>query len=365
MIGPRRLNVTLLSKYSRLGASSRLRSLQYLPELAKEGIQVTPLPLFDDAYLRRLYNLEGRSVAAVVGRYGARTWQMRRASGADLLWIEKEALPYLPSWVEQLLMPARLPYVVDYDDAIFHNYDNSGHVIVRKLLGRKIDRVMAGAATVVCGNAYLAARANQAGARNIRRIPTVVDVARYTPLPDAVNASPVIGWIGSPSTQKYVLELRAVFERLHQTHGIRLVLVGARPEVALRLGSVPVDVLPWTEDTEARHIASFDIGIMPLPDNPWERGKCGYKLIQYMACAKPVVASPVGVNTEIVQGWDCGLLAEGHEQWVVALDRLLSQLGTRAEFGRRGRLAVETYYSLQAQARNLAGILRDAAGRVV
>lgn len=359
------MNVTLLSKYSRLGASSRLRSLQYLPELAAAGIRVTPLPLFDDAYLRRLYGGRGRAVGAVARRYLARALHLQRAFGSDLFWIEKEALPYFPWWVEQLLRPAGTPYVVDYDDAIFHNYDNSRHALVRTLLGRKIDCVMAGAVTVTCGNRYLAARANQAGARDIRHIPTVVDAARYTPLPDAGNLRPVIGWIGSPSTQKYVLELSAVFERLHQAHGIQLVLVGARPEVAKQFEAVPVDVLPWTEDTEAHHVASFDIGIMPLTDNPWERGKCGYKLIQYMACAKPVVASPVGVNVEIVEGWDCGLLAEGDDQWFVALDRLLSQSDARVEFGRRGRLAVETHYSLHAQAPNLADILHNAAAKKV
>lgn len=363
-LGPEQLKVALLSKYSRLGASSRLRSLQYLPYLAQMGIQITPLSLFDDAYLRRLYAGKGRSFAAVARCYCARILQTRRIAGSDVVWIEKEALPYFPAWLESGLMPSAIPYVADYDDAIFHNYDNSRHAVVRKVLGRKIDRVMAGAAIVTCGNRYLAARANQAGARHIRHLPTVVDADRYAPQPDGGNARPVIGWIGSPSTQQYVFALRPVFERLYQAHGIRLVLVGARPEVAEQFGSVPVDVLPWAEDVEAQCVASFDIGIMPLPDSPWERGKCGYKLIQYMASAKPVVASPVGVNTEIVQGWDCGLLAEGDDQWFDALDRLLSRSGERVEFGRRGRLAVESHYSLEVQAPKLADILRDAAGKV-
>ncbi|WP_353222054.1 glycosyltransferase family 4 protein [Salinisphaera sp. C84B14] len=356
--------MTLLSKYSRLGASSRLRSLQFCGFLHDVGLEITVRPLFNNFYLENLYAGKGRSISAIACLYAARVRCLREASGSDLLWVEKEALPFIPYRLERALMPKNVPYVVDYDDAVFHNYDSSRHALVRKLLGHKIDRVMAGAATVICGNRYLAARATRAGARHIRHIPTVVDAARYMPVPNAGNVRPVIGWIGSPSTQKYVLALRAVFERLYQTHPIRLVLVGARPELAQQFGPVPVEVLPWAEDTEAHHVASFDIGIMPLPDKPWERGKCGYKLIQYMACAKPVVASPVGVNTEIVEGWDCGLLAEGDNQWFVALDRLLSQTGGRVEFGRRGRLAVESHYSLQAQAPNLACILRNAAGMV-
>ena len=358
------MKLLMLTKYARMGASSRLRSLQYRPYLESMGIEVHVWNLFNDDYLQRLYRGDGRSAVAVVAQYAARVRQLKWVRSFDVVWVEKELFPYLPAVFERVLANLGVRYVVDYDDAVFHNYDNSRHVIIRQLLGRKIDRVMAGAATVTCGNGYLAARANQAGARHIRRIPTVVDATRYTPLPDAGNDRPVIGWIGSPSTQKYVLELRAVFERLHQTHGIRLVLVGARPEVAQQFGSVPVDVLPWTEETEAHYVASFDIGTMPLPNNPWERGKCGYKLIQYMASAKPVVASPVGVNTEIVQGWDCGLLAEGDDQWFGALDRLLSQPEARVEFGRCGRLAVECHYSLQAQAPNLVGILYDAAGKV-
>ncbi|MEX0902638.1 MAG: glycosyltransferase family 4 protein [Pseudohongiellaceae bacterium] len=260
-------------------------------------------------------------------------------------------------------MPSGVPYIVDYDDAVFHNYDLSDNTLVRRLLGQKIDRVMAGAATVICGNGYLADRAEQAGAKRVERVPTVVNIERYTPVPVTSNASPVIGWIGSPSTQHYLLELRTVFERLHRLHGIRLVLVGATLELAQQFGSVPVDVLPWSEEMEAEHVAGFDIGIMPLRDGPWERGKCGYKLIQYMACAKPVVASPVGVNTEIVQGRDCGLLATSHEQWFSVITQLLNDTALRAELGKRGRVAVERHYSLQVQAPRMAKILCGAAAR--
>jgi glycosyltransferase involved in cell wall biosynthesis len=153
-----------------------------------------------------------------------------------------------------------------------------------------------------------------------------------------------------------------VFERLQEKHRIRVVLVGARPEAQMQFGAVPVEVLPWSEETEANKIASFDIGVMPLPDSPWERGKCGYKLIQYMASAKPVVASPVGVNTTIVKDCACGFLATGDDEWFEALDVLLNERKKRVEFGERGRRAVENYYSLQAQSRPLAHIFHRVAG---
>ncbi|PRY67386.1 glycosyltransferase family 4 protein [Halomonas ventosae] len=358
------MNVALLSKYSRLGASTRLRSLQFLPSLQQAGIHVTPHALFDDDYLKRLYAGKGRSLSDVVRRYTHRARELRRLKQAELIWLEKEALPYVPYWLEQGLMPRGVPYVVDYDDALFHQYDLSSRRLVRRLLGNKIDKVMAGASAVICGNDYLAERARQAGARRIERLPTVVDASRYSVTdnaPSSVEESLVIGWIGSPSTQQYVLELKPELEALHREQQTRLVLVGAQPALADQFGELPVEVVPWSEETEAQAIAGFDIGIMPLPDGPWERGKCGYKLIQYMAAGKPVVASAVGVNVEIVEGWRCGRLADGPAQWHEALSTLLADAPERHALGVKGRQAVEQHYSLQAQAPRLAEILRSAA----
>lgn len=358
------MNVALLSKYSRLGASSRLRSLQFLPALQQAGIHVTPHALFDDGYLKRLYGGEGRSLRALARCYAQRAAQLRRLKHADLIWLEYEVLPYVPYWVESGLMPRGVPYVVDYDDAVFHHYDLSSRRAVRSLLGRKVDKVMANATVVICGNDYLAERARQAGAKRIEYVPTVVDANRYTVGEmegTDTGSAPVIGWIGSPSTQRYVLELKPVMEALHRQHGARLVLVGARPELASQFGELPVEVLPWSEETEAQAIAGFDIGIMPLPDGPWERGKCGYKLIQYMAAGKPVVASAVGVNIEIIEGWKCGRLADGLAQWHEALSALLADPAECHALGVKGRQAVEQHYSLQAQAPRLAEILRSAA----
>ncbi len=356
------MKVTLLSRYGRLGASTRLRSLQYLPYLEAAGIEVTVCPLFDDTYLERLYAGRGRSIVSVARRYGVRARDLRRATGADLLWVEKEVLPYLPNWVERALLPAGVPYVVDYDDAVFHNYDLSSRALVRRLLGRKIQRVMSGAAAVICGNDYLGARAREAGARRVELIPTVVDADRYHFEPRSGNAEPVIGWIGSPSTQRYVEGLAPVLEDIGRKHGARLVLVGARPDVVRSFKNLPVDIFPWSESTEAEQVARFDIGIMPLPDGPWERGKCGYKLIQYMACGKPTVASPVGLNVGISAGWSSGILADGPDQWYAALDRLLMDPDWRHILGQRGRQAVEEHFSLQVQAPRVAAILRRAGG---
>lgn len=361
----RPLRVALFTRYTRLGASSRLRFLQYLPMLQAQGISVDVFPLFDDAYLGELYGQGRRSAGRVLQAYRARVAALRSARTHDLLWIEKELFPYLPRWLERAVQPRGLPVVVDYDDAVFHTYDRSRHALVRQLLGRKIDDVMAQAACVVAGNGYLAERARQANAPRVAVVPTVVDVSRYAPRPGAHTAERplVIGWIGSPATDAYMLALAPALRSVCADGRARVVLVGASTSAADRLPGVPVQVQPWTEQTEAAQIAAFDIGVMPLPDEPWARGKCGYKLIQYMACGLPVVASPVGVNRDIVDPDVTGYLATDPAQWTQALDALLADAGLRARLGQAGRQRVEQVYSMDVQGARIAALLRDAANR--
>jgi glycosyltransferase involved in cell wall biosynthesis len=276
----------------------------------------------------------------------------------DLVWLEAELFPGLPAWGEQLLARARVPYVVDYGDAVFHRYDRSRAATVRRVLGTKVDHVMRGAAAVIAGNDYLAARARQAGARVVVRIPSVVDLSRYSVLPPRDDARVTIGWMGSWSTARYLRQLRSVLEELSRDPGVRLVVVGAG---AGRTNGLPVEARPWSEATEVAEIQAFDIGIMPLEDGPWERGKCGYKLIQYMACGKPAVASPVGVNRDIIQHGINGLHATSAEEWVRALGCLREDAGLRARMGAHGRKFAEERYSLQTSARILHNVLQSAA----
>ena len=178
------MKLLVLSRYDRLGASSRLRMLQYLPALARAGIEADIVPFFDNAYLEALY--AGRRLPlATAGYYLRRMNHLLRAGRRDAIWLEKELLPWLPWGVERRLLPRGVPLVSDYDDAVFHRYDLHRRRPVRRLLGRKIDGVMAGSALVMAGNAYLAERARAAGAPKVEIVPTVVDAAAYdtAPLP--------------------------------------------------------------------------------------------------------------------------------------------------------------------------------------
>jgi glycosyltransferase involved in cell wall biosynthesis len=348
------IRILLLSRYSRLGASSRVRSYQYLPYLACHGMQVTVLPLFGDTYLQDLYAGQRKRLGAICRAYLRRLGQLLQSRRFDLLWIEYELFPWLPAWGEGLLATLRIPYMVDYDDAIFHRYDMHPHRLVRMLLRGKVDTVMRRAALVLVGNEYLAERARRAGAKRVECLPTVVDVERYDQALCLAQGLCTIGWIGSPITAPYLALVQAVLSEVCQQGNVRVVIVGAQH---VPLAGVPVETRPWSEQTEVQEIQRFDVGIMPLPDEPWERGKCGYKLIQYMACSKPAVASPVGVNRHIIADGIDGFLAATPTQWVQTLRTLCKDGALRERIGKAARRKVAKEYSLQVMAPRLVSLL--------
>lgn len=355
------MKILLLTKYSRLGASSRLRALQYIPYFQECGHIVKVHYLFDDAYLEMLYTARKRSLWLMMKLYLSRVIALLTASRHDVVWIEKEALPYFPAAFERLLNKLKISYVVDYDDATFHTYDMSQNMHVRRFLGGKIDSVMRNSKSVVAGNDYLAEYAIKAGAAEVYVVPTVVDSLRYRSRLGKSGSKLTIGWIGSPSTEKYVVGIRQALLNISQLYSFRLVLMGASAQVVNELLGLEVEVLPWSEESESDFIQSLDLGIMPLVDGPWEKGKCGYKLIQYMACGVPVIATPVGVNVKIVFDNKCGLLAADLEEWENSLGQLLSDPVARETYGAAGRIAVENEYSLGVQAPRIMNILDRAA----
>jgi len=217
--------------------------------------------------------------------------------------------------------------------------------------------VMLHAEVVIAGNAYLAAYAHDAGAKRVEIIPTVIDLKRY-PVVSTEKRDKVItiGWIGSPSTAKYLQEITPALVEVCAEGKAKVRLIGSG---LVDLPDVDAEVLTWNEDTEADLMHSFDIGIMPLPDEPWARGKCGFKLIQYMACGLPVIASPVGVNCEIVEHGVNGFLASTKNEWIQALLMLRGNSELRWTMGAAGRRKVEEQYCLQVTAPKLVSLLQS------
>ena len=350
------IKVLLFSRYEALGASSRVRFLQYLPYFREQGVEVTVKPLLSDSYLQALYKGDSRWQEVLKG-YVGRILALFVARRFDVVIIEKELFPFMPAIAERLLRLIGVPYVADYDDALFHRYDCHSNPLVRLLLGQKIDSVMRHATTVIAGNNYLAERACRAGAKRVEIIPTVVDTERYYSKEKAVGEIPIVGWIGTPQTSRYLKPLLPVFESLKNEMPVRFVAVGANSR---DFEGTPVEAWRWSEESEVESVQQFDIGIMPLVDSPWERGKCGYKLIQYMACGVPVVASPVGVNREIVSSGRNGEFAGSVDEWFCALVSLLKlKIEARDAYGAAGRKRVEEWYSIDVQGPRLLAILRS------
>jgi glycosyltransferase involved in cell wall biosynthesis len=351
------LKVLALTRYGRLGASSRLRTYQYVPHLHSMGIHMRVMPLFGDEYVRRLYSGRRLDWPAVSWGYLRRAGQLLRAGSHDVVWVEKELFPSLPAWLERTLPSLGVSFVADYDDAVFHNYDGKRGRRSRALR-QKIDHVMRAASAVVCGSPYLADHARSCGAPRVEFVPTVIDLDRYPVIDTSQRRSHVVGWIGTPMNSKYLDVARPALEAVAQRLPLQLRVIGAEYAVP----DLDVDCRAWAERSEVSDLAECSVGIMPLFDAPWERGKCGYKIIQYMACGLPVVASPVGVNTEIIEHGRDGFLATTLEEWSDAIERLLSDPGLAARMGAAGRRKIEGRYSLQVAAPRLAGVLRSVAG---
>lgn len=350
------MRILMLPRYGPLGASSRLRTWQYVSYLTHSGLSVTLSPFFDDHLLKKRYESGGYSVFDLFSAYCKRLWALLSVREYDLVWIEKESLPWLPAWLERVLL-WRAKYALDFDDAIFHNYDHHPLFFVRLLLGRKLDSLMRSSCLVVAGNQYLAKRAQMAGAENIAIQPTVVNLDRYNLNDKKVHGNdlPCIVWIGSPSTVRYLNLLKIPLLSLAERVDFKLLVIGG----VVDMPGLNVECRLWDEGSEVANICSGDIGVMPLVNSPWELGKCGYKLIQYMACGLPVVASPVGVNIQMITEGSNGFLARDNQEWITHLEFLLNTPSACLTMGANGRRLVETDYSLSRSKETLTSILEN------
>lgn len=350
------LKVLGLSLYGPLAASTRYRLSQYQAGLRTEGIDLVVKGLLGDAYLQRTYVGGKYPLHRLVRDYASRLALLLRQGDYDLAIINAEIFPLLPGWIEARLL--RIPYIYDFDDAFFLKYKLERFKAVSFLLHNKFEPVIRRAAAVFAGNSYLADYSLIYNTKT-HVLPTVVDTTRYQVQPDRETEVFTIGWVGSPSTSVYLSELYAPLQSLGQEGHVRFVVVGGS---APPIPGVDVVNLPWSSSTEIALINTFDVGVMPLFNDDWARGKCAFKLIQYMACGVPVVASSVGANCEVVTP-DCGFLTNGHVSWLSALRTLRDSTSLRVRMGEAGRVRVESKYSLQKTLPVCAEVIRQAAGK--
>lgn len=214
-------------------------------------------------------------------------------------------------------------------------------------------------AQVIVGNRYLAGYARRHN-ENVTVVPSTIDTGIYAPRHDGRDDGRVvsIGWTGSHSTVQHLDTLRGALTRLKQHCEFRLRVIGAP---SYRLDGVETIAQPWCAESEVRDLHNFDIGIMPLPDDNWNRGKCGMKLLQYMGAGVPAVGSPVGMNAEIIRDGVNGFLASTEEEWVEKLSALVRDHRLRRSLGEVGRQTVEERYSTRVWAPKVGEILESAA----
>ena len=327
---------------------SRYRIFQLLPDLRLHGLDCTVSPALDAAAYQRLYQTAGGSrLAAFATIRRQRRQDLQRIKDFDVVWIQKGIFPGLFAGYERQIA-ARRPVVFDFDDAIWLPRQGGNPILRRIHREGTVREILRRATAVIVGNEFLADYARQFTG-NVTVVPSAVELARYR-----CGTGTTVGWIGSRSTMPYLQPLGAVFRDLKITPRV----IAAGNPAAL---GFPVDFRPWQLDTEVAELAGLGIGVAPLPDNPWERGKCGVKILQYMACGLPVVAAPVGVKRERVRDGVTGFHATTPAEWRDRLGQLLADAALRQRFGAAGRAVVAQSYDVPVAAARVAKVLLASA----
>jgi glycosyltransferase involved in cell wall biosynthesis len=366
----RPIRVLALSPIPEEGAGCRFRIAQFIPYLESVGFEVTLRSLFTPEFFRLVYQPRQylRKAITFAGLSLKRLASLGDTSRFDVLFIYREMFPIGPAIVERLLArPGRPPIVLDFDDAIFlPNVSDANRFIAALKQPRKVASIVRLSDHVITGNDYLASYARRFNAR-VTMIPTSVDTDSFVPSAAAPSNGSgaardlVVGWIGSPTTGSYIRALAPVLQRARQRHPFVLRLSGVGEP--LEIAGVPIRREPWSLDREVQLFNTCDVGVYPLADDEWSKGKCGFKAIEFMACGVPVIASAVGVNRDIIQDGVNGFLAATEDEWVDKLERLLADAALRRRFAEAGRRTIERHYSLHVNAPKLAGTLRAVAAR--
>ena len=355
------LRVLCLTPYPTSNAGVRLRIEQQLPELGRLGIDVTLSPFLDARGLSvafRRGHLLAKALAVVRGFF-RRAADVFRLGRFDLLFVYRESSPFGPPFLERFALRRRMPIVHDYDEAIFVPNIHSANRAWAWLRDRgRPARVSAMATAVTVQNEYLAEFARRSNPR-VTVIATPVDTDGRHPRASRTPGPLVIGWLGSETTAPYLHLVDDALARLsEETAVIVRVVGGAYENPRVRR----LEVREFALEREQSDLEGFDIGIFPEPDDPWTRGKGGYKALLYMAVGIPVVASRVGVNTDIVSDAETGFCVSTTEEWVAALRRLVADPVLRKRMGAAGRARVTDRYSVHVIAPRLAKALTSAAG---
>lgn len=346
--------------------SQRYRFEQYVPYWEQHGVTVRYAWIIDEDDDKVFYS-KGRLLDKA--RIFRKSLRLRRehvamAKDFDLVFVQREALMTGSIRFERALAATGKPLIFDFDDAIWHMDVSEGNRRLRWLKDpAKTPRIIALATHVIAGNAYLADYARRHN-RNVEVIPTVIDTERYVPMnmEPRADGKIIIGWTGSLTSTPHLRTAIPLLQELQSEFGDRIGFrfISDRP---VHVPGLDIEQVRWRAETEPEDLAPIDIGIMPLPDNEWSRGKCGFKGLQYMGMGKAVVLSRVGVNTSIVQEGVNGLLAGTTDEWKENLRMLVADAELRRRLGAEARRTVEQRYSTVAWRDHYLSLFNDITRR--
>jgi glycosyltransferase involved in cell wall biosynthesis len=345
--------------------SQRYRLEQWEPLLRKRGVEITYASFEDEELHALLYQpgMKLKKLQLVTRGLGRRLSHVRKVKDYDLVYILREAALLGPPVFERLIAQSGVPMIFDFDDAIFVSYrsPSNGYLSYLKFAS-KTKTICRIASHVMVGNPYLADYARQVNDR-VTVVPPTIDTEKYrVPERKEKSGSVVIGWTGSHSTVQHLDTVRGALKKLAEKESFRLRVIGTP---VYECPPIDVEARSWRAATETEDLRDVDIGMMPLPEDRWSKGKCGMKALQFMALGIPTICSPVGVNTDIIQDDQNGFIATTEDEWVEKLTRLLRSAELRQRLGHAGRVTVEERYSAITQAPRVyevfKSVLRDVS----
>jgi glycosyltransferase involved in cell wall biosynthesis len=341
--------------------SQRYRFEQYLPFLEENGFEFTWSPLLNEEDDAVFYGTGGtlKKMSILLKGHLQRRRDLYRYKDFDIIFIQREASFFGSSYFEKYAFKSGTKVIFDFDDAIWLADTSPGNKKWEWVKDpAKFKSNVSYAHAVIAGNTYLAEKAREFTKCRVEVIPTTVDTSVHVPKPELRGREKLcIGWSGSLSTIKHFEEIVPVLKELNKKYPGKLEfkLYG---DVHYHNEELGIKGVPWHSSTEVDMLNSFDIGVMPLPNDEWAKGKCGLKALTYMACGVPVVMSAVGVNAEIAAD-GCALLANSKEEWLSALEKLINDKALREELGRKGRRVVEEKYSVEGNKEKYLSLFKN------
>lgn len=352
----KRLKVLCLSQYQpNISPSMRYRIQQYLPLLAESNIDIVFAP-FASHHLQSVlyrYGFTAKKVLYIIESIVR--WIPKLLQHADIILVQRGASLIGPPIVERLLAQYK-PMVFDFDDAIFlhtpSKYSGMWANIVRPK--RKAEYLMRYSDSVMAGNEYLASYARLYNSQ-VFVVPTALDTQKYTPSTKSTQALLTIGWIGTPATTSFIEPIIPALTTLADILPFRFLTVGA--DKPLTIPNIECEHRSWSDQKEIADFQDIDIGLYPIPENEWSKGKCGLKAIQYGSVAIPTVCTPFGVNRQIVMHEVTGLYARTNNEWIQAISTLILDSKMRNTMGIKARQFIQDHYDIDIYARTIADIL--------